>query len=33
MFVLTWTLAVVWVDNNDANDKELETSPHNFPQQ
>lgn len=33
MFILTWSLAVVWVDDEDTNDEELQASPHNFPEQ
>lgn len=33
MFILTWSLAVVWVDDEDTDDEELQASPHNFPQQ
>lgn len=33
MTTLTGSLAVVWVDDDDADDEELYTPPHNFPQQ
>lgn len=33
VFILTWSLAVVWVDNEDTDDEELQAPPHNFPQQ
>lgn len=31
--MLTGSLAIVWVDDEDTNDEELDASPHNLPQQ
>lgn len=33
LFILTWSLAVIWIDDEDANDEELQAPPHNFSQQ
>ena len=33
VFILTWSLAVVWVNDEHTNDEELQASPHNFSQQ
>lgn len=32
-FVLTWSLAVVRVDDEDADEEEQYASPHDFPEQ
>lgn len=33
VFILTWSLAVVWVDDEETDDEELKASPCNFSQQ
>lgn len=31
VFILTWSLAVVWVDDEDTDEEELQAPPQNFP--
>lgn len=33
LLMLTCSLAVVWIDDEDTDDKELQTPPHDFPEQ